>query len=226
ARPPGRTAPPARRSRAATASPPHSDRIPTPSPPPARPAPTRPVPWSSSPLGFCVRHRRRLDFCAEEYIIALMSAISGRTPRPAGRGRAAAAPREDDPRVVRTRAAVAEAATTLFLRKGYAGTTMEEIAALAGIAKRTLYNNYTDKAALFTQIVADVMAYAEAFARGLGAGFAGDMGAAELPAALHDLGRRLALAILRPEVIALRRLLIGEARTFPELAKEYYDRAP
>src|SRR5690606_3807744 len=125
-----------------------------------------------------------------------------------------------------SRAAVAEAATALFLRKGYAGATMEEIAAQAGIAKRTLYNNYADKAALFTQIVADVMAYAEAFARDLGAGFAEGTTAAELPAALHDLGRRLALGILRPEVIGLRRLLIGEARTFPELAKEYYDRAP
>ncbi|MEP7346803.1 MAG: TetR/AcrR family transcriptional regulator C-terminal domain-containing protein, partial [Gemmatimonadaceae bacterium] len=29
-----------------------------------------------------------------------------------------------------------------------------------------------------------------------------------------------------PEVIALRRLLIGEARSFPALAREYFDRAP
>src|SRR5690606_4585950 len=52
------------------------------------------------------------------------------------------------------------------------------------------------------------------------------LAAADLPATLHDLGRRLALAIVRPEVVALRRLLIGEARTVPDLAKEYYDRAP
>ena len=31
---------------------------------------------------------------------------------------------------------------------------------------------------------------------------------------------------MRPEVIALRRLLIGEARAFPALATEYFDRAP
>jgi TetR/AcrR family transcriptional repressor of mexJK operon len=103
---------------------------------------------------------------------------------------------------------------------------MEEIAALAGITKRTLYNNYADKGTLFTQIVAEVITYAEAFARDLRAEFTVEMTAAELPAALHDLGRRLALAILRPEIIALRRLLIGEARAFPELAKEYFDRAP
>src|SRR5690606_3637662 len=34
------------------------------------------------------------------------------------------------------------------------------------------------------------------------------------------------LAIVRPQVVALRRLLIGEARSFPELARSYYDRAP
>lgn len=119
-----------------------------------------------------------------------------------------------------------EAARTLFLQKGYAGTTMEEIATLAGITKRTVYNHYTDKEALFTQIVTEVIAYAEEFARTLPAEFTADITAADLPAALHDLGRRLALAILRPEVIALRRLLIGEARVFPELVKDYFDRAP
>jgi len=134
-------------------------------------------------------------------------------------------PRSEDRRVIRSRLAAIEAARTLFLRNGYAGTTMDEIAVLAGLAKRTLYNNYTDKGALFTQIVTDAIAFAERYAHGLAAEF-DDMTAANLPATLHDLGRRLALAILRPEVIALRRLLIGEGRSFPEFAEEYFDAAP
>jgi TetR/AcrR family transcriptional regulator, mexJK operon transcriptional repressor len=113
----------------------------------------------------------------------------------------------------------------LFLRKGYAGTTMEEIAALAGLTKRTVYNNYADKDTLFTQIVMEVIAYAEAFARGLHEEFTVGITAANLRATLDNLGRRLALAIVRPEVVALRRLLIGEAREFPALATEYFDRA-
>jgi TetR/AcrR family transcriptional repressor of mexJK operon len=113
----------------------------------------------------------------------------------------------------------------LFLENGYVGTTMDDIAALAGISKRTLYNNYPDKAALFTQMVTDVIVYAEEFAHGLSAEFA-DLRAGDFPDGLHGLGRRLALAILRPEIIALRRLLIGEARSFPELAAGYFDRAP
>ncbi|MBC7895829.1 MAG: TetR/AcrR family transcriptional regulator [Cytophagaceae bacterium] len=142
------------------------------------------------------------------------------------RGKPAAGPRADDPRVMRTRTAVVDAARTLFLRTGYAGTTMEDIAELAGLTKRTVYNNYGDKDALFTQIVADVIAYAEDFARALHEEFSVGITAANLRAALDDLGRRLALGIVRPEVIALRRLLIAEARGFPDLATEYFDRAP
>ena len=155
-----------------------------------------------------------------------MSAISSRTARPRRGGRRFAGPRADDPRVVRTRAAVVDAARTLFLRQGYAGTTMEEIAALAGLTKRTVYNNYSDKDALFIQIVEEVTAYAGEFARGLRGELEGGMNVAGLRATLDDLGRRLALRIVRPEVVALRRLLIGEARAFPALAREYFDRAP
>ena len=155
-----------------------------------------------------------------------MSATSSGNKRGVRGKRGFAGPREDDPRVVRTRAAVVDAARTLFLQKGYAGTTMEEIAALAGLTKRTVYNNYADKNALFTQIVADVIVYAEEFARGLRAEFNVGITAANLRATLDNVGRRLALGIMRPEVVALRRLLIGEARGFPALATEYFDRAP
>jgi len=137
----------------------------------------------------------------------------------------AAQRRAKDPRVVRTRAAVVEAARTLFLDRGYAGTTVEEMAAQAGLTKRTVYNNYPDKEALFRQIVAEVTGYADAFARDLRQEFTG-ISAANLGDALDDLGRRLALGIVRPEVVAMRRLLIGEAREFPSLAVEYFDRAP
>jgi TetR/AcrR family transcriptional repressor of mexJK operon len=89
-----------------------------------------------------------------------------------------------------------------------------------------VYNNYGDKRALFTQIVTDVIAYAETFASELHEEFTVGVTAANLRPTLDDLGRRLALGIVRAEVVALRRLLIGEAREFPALAPEYFDRAP
>jgi TetR/AcrR family transcriptional repressor of mexJK operon len=156
-----------------------------------------------------------------------MSAISSRRTGPRRGGRPSTGPRADDPRVVRTRAAAIEAARTLFLRDGYAGTTMEDIAELAGLTKRTLYNNYSDKDALFIEVVVGITAYADAFVRGLREEFTTDVTTTrKLRASLHDLARRLALGIVRVEVIAIRRLLIGEARAFPGLAREYFDRAP
>lgn len=155
-----------------------------------------------------------------------MSAIDGQTTRRRPGEQRFVGPRADDPRVVRSRAAVVDAARTLFLRQGYAGTTMEEIAALAGLTKRTLYNNYASKEALFTQIVTEVIAYAEEFTRGLREELTVGINDTNLRTTLDDLGRRLALGIVRPEVVALRRLLIGEAREFPALAAEYFDRAP
>ena len=155
-----------------------------------------------------------------------MSVTTRRAPRGGQATRRAAGPRADDPRVVRSRAAVVDAARQLFMQKGYDGTTMEDIAAAAGLTKRTLYNNYADKDALFRQIVAEAMAFAGAFAQGLHEEFTGKITAASLPAMLDDLAQRIALAIMRAEIIALRRLLIGEAGAFPALATAYFDRAP
>lgn len=135
-------------------------------------------------------------------------------------------PRAADPRVVRTRTAVAAAARTLFLRDGYAGTTMEAIAEHAGLTKRTVYNNYADKSALFTQIVEDVITYSEEFSRGLHEEFTVGITAENLETSVQDLGRRLATGIVRKDVVALRRLLISEARAFPALATSYFERAP
>jgi TetR/AcrR family transcriptional repressor of mexJK operon len=133
--------------------------------------------------------------------------------------------RNADPRVIRTRTAVVAAARDLFLSRGYAGTTVDDIAAHAGLTKRTVYNNYPDKEALFRQIVMDVTGFADAFARGVREEFTG-ITAANLHGTLDELGRRLALGIIRPEVVAIRRLLIGESREFPSLAAQYFDRAP
>jgi len=136
-------------------------------------------------------------------------------------------PKADDPRVVRSRAAALSAARRLFLEKGYAGATMEDIATLAGLTKRTLYNIYADKDTLFVAIVEGFIEYAEAFARELHTEFTAGITVENVDAQFADLAQRLALGIIRPEIIALRRLLIGEARTaFPDLARQYFDRAP
>ena len=140
-------------------------------------------------------------------------------PGPAGRTR----DRDQDPRVVRSRAAVVAAATALFLERGYLDTSVDEVAARASVSKRTVYNAFADKERLFTEVVLGVTAIAEQFAGGVVAGL---READDVRAALRDLARRHLASVTRPEVVRLRRLISAESTRFPDLAREYHQRAP
>jgi AcrR family transcriptional regulator len=56
-------------------------------------------------------------------------------------------------RAARTAAQLVDAATTLFLQRGYRGTTLSDVAELAGVAARTVYVRFDTKAALLKQVV-------------------------------------------------------------------------
>ena len=129
----------------------------------------------------------------------------------------------EDPRITRSRALIMAAATQVFLEQGYPGTSVDDIAAAAGVSKRTVYNVFVDKEQLFRAIIGEAIATAERFSAELAATTAEATGAAD---ALTTLARELAASVLGGRVVPLRRLLIGEARRFPEFAIEYYERAP
>jgi TetR/AcrR family transcriptional regulator, mexJK operon transcriptional repressor len=131
--------------------------------------------------------------------------------------------RGPDPRVARTKAAVAEAATILFLRNGYQGTSVDHIASRARVSKRSVYNNFGDKETLFTQIVLGFSATAAEFSDRLVGGL---KDAKDVPAALRQLARRQLATVAQTQVLRLRRLIILEAARFPQLAAEYHRRAP
>lgn len=116
-----------------------------------------------------------------------------------------------------------EAATAQFLGVGYAKTSMDDIADAAGVSKRTVYNNFADKEALFREVVLAATAVAERFSAEVAAELSDPD---DLSAALTALARRQVLAATSPRLVQLRRLLIGEACRFPDLAAEYYDHVP
>jgi TetR/AcrR family transcriptional regulator of autoinduction and epiphytic fitness len=53
----------------------------------------------------------------------------------------------------RKRAAILDAAVAEFRQSGYEATSMDRIAESAGVSKRTVYNHFPSKEALFTQIL-------------------------------------------------------------------------
>ncbi|GIG59499.1 TetR family transcriptional regulator [Longispora fulva] len=52
-----------------------------------------------------------------------------------------------------TRQRLFDAAITLIAERGYSSTTVDEIAAAAGVAKGTVYYNFTSKPELFTELL-------------------------------------------------------------------------
>ncbi len=128
-----------------------------------------------------------------------------------------------DPRVVRSRALIVEAATAHFLEHGYLAANLDAVARSAGVSKRTIYNLYGDKESLFRAVAHRSVDVAERFARAVVA----DLGDSDdVAAGLRAVALALAEAITGGRVLALRRLLIGEAHRFPDLARDYHERAP
>lgn len=68
---------------------------------------------------------------------------------------------------IRNRVELMRAASDLFARRGYRGTTTKDVAAAAGITERTLFRHVPSKAALFQQAVVEPMAaFVEDFVTG------------------------------------------------------------
>src|SRR5437762_669774 len=94
-------------------------------------------------------------------------------PQPkAPRGRRPASPPRPRRRAPRLGSAgvIMEAATILFLRNGYLGTSIDDIAALAHVSKQTVYTHFADKEQLFTELIRGNFGRADDFVQALGAG--------------------------------------------------------
>jgi TetR/AcrR family transcriptional regulator, mexJK operon transcriptional repressor len=130
---------------------------------------------------------------------------------------------DQERRSTRKHRAILEAATTVFLRKGYLGTSMDEIAALAGVSKQTVYKHFADKQSLFTEIVTSTVneVAVPVYNEVLNLQDTGD-----IESDLRDLARRMLAGVIQPRVLQLRRLVIGEAGRFPELGRTFYEQGP
>ncbi len=143
-----------------------------------------------------------------------MHAMSSRSPEPTT---------VDERQSARKRRAILASAATVFLRKGYLGTSMDEVAALASVSKQTVYKHFADKERLFAAVVAatvdevsdpviEVVLHLDP--------------SGDLEARLRGLARRQLAMVMQPRLLQLRRLVIAEAGRFPELGRTFYERGP
>ncbi|WP_299974784.1 TetR/AcrR family transcriptional regulator [Devosia sp. 66-22] len=121
------------------------------------------------------------------------------------------------------RRAIIDAATEVFLKGGYLGTNMDEIATLSGVSKQTVYKHFASKEALFVEIVGSMTSDAGDRVHNDAPDLPPD---GDLAAYLEDYAYLQLSIVLTPQVMQLRRLVIAEVGRFPELARVLYERGP
>jgi TetR/AcrR family transcriptional regulator, mexJK operon transcriptional repressor len=118
---------------------------------------------------------------------------------------------------------ILEAATEAFLGNGYTRTSMDEVARLAHVSKQTVYMHFGDKERLLFEIVMTIInstsnPFDDEIVK------LGD--SVDLEADLRDHARQQVTLVLQPRPMQLRRLVIAEAVTFPELGRAFYEHGP
>jgi TetR/AcrR family transcriptional repressor of mexJK operon len=137
-------------------------------------------------------------------------------PRNSRRGSGGRPTREE---ALRRDARLLDVATTLFMERGFDGTSIDAVAEAAGVSKPTVYARYHDKRDLFAAVLrqrirlwlAPLSAAAEAQAT--------EASPKSIKTTLHELSRHMLAYTLAPEAGALQRILSAQAVQFPELAK-------
>ena len=104
------------------------------------------------------------------------------------------------------------AAKDTFTSKGFAATTMDDIASAAGMSKKTLYKLFESKTELFRAMLLRSLPEAH---------FANPPLQGPPATQLRTALRRIADVALAPGEIALHRLIIGERQASPDLGRMF-----
>lgn len=137
-----------------------------------------------------------------------MNAVSAKSPGP---GR---------PKDLEKRAAILQAAKQLFPENGFEGTSMDMIAATAGVSKLTVYSHFTDKESLFGEAVREKCA--EQMPDAL---FDVDV-SGPLREQLTAIAQAFFALVTSSESIALNRLLTAGAGSSAKLAQIFWEAGP
>jgi TetR/AcrR family transcriptional regulator, mexJK operon transcriptional repressor len=104
-------------------------------------------------------------------------------------------------------------AASMFMERGFEGTSIDAVAEAAGVGKATLYARYKDKGELFAAVLQ----------RKIDRWLAQNETAEEATGSVEDvllaLARRTVAGALTPEAVAINRIVMAQSARFPSLAK-------
>lgn len=108
------------------------------------------------------------------------------------------------------RLAILDAAKSVFMAQGFAATSMDNIAAHAGVSKRTVYNHFASKEDLFAHIVQELIDW---FTQSLGQAYSPDK---EIGEQLYSLLMTKLEMLQNDYFVRLSRLVLSEVLRAPE----------
>jgi len=114
---------------------------------------------------------------------------------------------------------IVAAALQVFSEKGFAAARLEEIAARAGVSKGAIYLYFATKEDIFRAVVEQAIAPNIDQVKAALASHPGPF-----PDIVRALAQRFTTLIAGSPVGGVAKMVIGEARNFPELARIWHDR--
>ncbi len=132
----------------------------------------------------------------------------------------------EGPRQQAKREQIRTAARDLFLRHGFAETSMDSVTAAAGVSKQTLYRYYETKAQLFADVLRGLITQTRPAAPAPASELRLPRTEEDLEALLTALSERYLARLMKPEQLALLRVVIAEGSRFPELTESFRSTVP
>ena len=118
------------------------------------------------------------------------------------------------------RQAIIEAASSRFFDDGFAATSIEQVAADAGVSKVTIYNHFGDKRALFTAAVEHECEKMRGYFS------IEDTPTGTIRERLQNVGEVMIAFLSRPEMIQFERRIAAETEVEPAIGHAFLDARP
>ena len=114
-----------------------------------------------------------------------------------------------------SREAIVEAAGRLFLERGFGAVSMDDLAEAAGVARRTLYNQFSSKEDIFREMLGRVSGQLEeAFPSGVET-------QGDVEDVLHVVASMILSLHTHPDYLGFLRMVVADSRQFPWIAEEF-----
>ena len=118
---------------------------------------------------------------------------------------------------------ILHAASCLFLKEGFASTSMDTVAKASGVSKQTVYSHFESKDALFKAAISSKCRSYQLDTQQL---IDASLGSLSLFECLQKVGCQFVRLLQDPEAIAIFRVIIAEAVNSPHVATLFYQAGP